>query len=130
MAIDLLPGAAGADVLWQARLVEIARALATEPGLLLLYEVASGLNPSETTAVTQLIRDLSAGGLTVILVEHDMRFIMELCSAVTVLNFSARIASGAPAAIASYPAVVTAYLGQPRPEGVSRRTIRRSSHLG
>ncbi len=112
------------------RLVEIARALATEPKLLLLDEVASGLNPSETAAVARLIRDLSAQGLTVILVEHDMRFVMELCGTVTVLNFGARIANGAPTTIASDPTVVTAYLGQPRPDGVSRRALRRSSRLG
>jgi branched-chain amino acid transport system ATP-binding protein len=111
------------------RLVEIARALATDPALLLLDEVASGLNPSETAAVARLLRNLSAQGLTIVVVEHDMRFVMELCCAVTVLNFGARIASGVPTTVASDPAVITAYLGQPRQDGVSRRVLRRNARL-
>lgn len=109
------------------RLVEIARALATEPKILLLDEVASGLNPSETAAVARLIRELSSQGLTVIIVEHDMRFVMELCRRVTVLNFGARIADGSPETIGKDPDVITAYLGQPRPDGVSRRDLRRTT---
>jgi branched-chain amino acid transport system ATP-binding protein len=111
------------------RLIEIARALATEPQLLLLDEVASGLNPSETAAVARLIRELVSGGLSVILVEHDMTFVMELCGSITVLNFGARVADGPPAQIVKNSAVVTAYLGEPRPEGVSRRAIRRAGAI-
>ena len=108
------------------RMVEIARALATEPRILLLDEVASGLNPSESAGISRLIRNLSALGLTVVLVEHDMRFVMELCGGITVLNFGALIADGSPAEIVATPAVVTAYLGEPRAAGTSRRALRRA----
>jgi branched-chain amino acid transport system ATP-binding protein len=95
------------------RLLEIARALATEPSLLLIDEVTSGLNPVETEGVSELIRRLAANGLTVVLVEHDMRFVMNLCDRITVLNFGARIAEGTAAEIAIDETVITAYLGRP-----------------
>jgi branched-chain amino acid transport system ATP-binding protein len=106
------------------RLVEIARALATKPKLLLLDEVASGLNPVETVAVGSLIRRLAAEGLTVVLVEHDMRFVMDLCEDITVLNFGSCIASGPPAAISANQQVVEAYLGRPRTDVTPRRQLR------
>ena len=106
------------------RLVEIARALATDPKILLLDEVASGLNPIETDAVGRLIRTLVAGGLTVVLVEHDMRFVMGLCERITALNFGAKIAEGSPQEIAGDEAVIEAYLGRPRDAAVSRRQLR------
>lgn len=106
------------------RLVEIARALATTPKILLLDEVASGLNPVETEAVGRLIRTLVAGGLTVVLVEHDMRFVMGLCERITALNFGAKIAEGSPQEIAGDEGVIEAYLGRPRDEAVSRRELR------
>src|SRR5690606_3479053 len=96
------------------RLVEIARALATGPKLLMLDEVASGLNPVETEAVAQLIRKLAADGLTIVVVEHDMRFVMSLCERVTVLNFGVNIAEGTPAEIVANQQVIEAYLGKPR----------------
>lgn len=109
------------------RLVEIARALATRPKLLMLDEVASGLNPVETGFVADVIRRLRADGLTIMLVEHDMRFIMNICDHVTVLNFGARIADAAPDHIATNPGVIEAYLGRPRADALSRRDARRQS---
>lgn len=106
------------------RLVEIARALATDPKLLLLDEVASGLNPSETAGVGALIRSLAAAGITVVIVEHDMRFVMELCQQITVLNFGSRIGQGTADVVSRDQDVITAYLGQPRSDGVSRRAAR------
>lgn len=111
------------------RLVEIARALATRPKLLLLDEVASGLNPVETSFVASLIRGLRDDGLNIMLVEHDMRFIMDICDRITVLNFGARIAEGTPDQIASNADVIEAYLGRPREDSVSRRDLRRADNL-
>jgi branched-chain amino acid transport system ATP-binding protein len=109
------------------RLVEIARALATAPKILLLDEVTSGLNPIETEAVGRLIRNLVAGGLTVVLVEHDMRFMMGMCERITALNFGAKIAEGSPQEIAVDDGVIEAYLGRPRHEAMSRRELRHRS---
>lgn len=108
------------------RLVEIARALAAEPTLLLLDEVTSGLNPVETTSVAQLIREIVVDGPTVILVEHDMHFVMSLCECITVLNFGSRIAQGSPNEIAMNEEVMTAYLGRVEPGRKARRDLRRS----
>lgn len=109
------------------RLVEIARALATEPKLLLLDEVTSGLNPVETAAVGNLIEKLVRDGLTVVLVEHDMKFVMRLCERITVLNFGSRIAEGTPDEVARDEAVIAAYLGRTEDGRTPRRDLRSSA---
>ena len=109
------------------RLVEIARALATEPKLLLLDEVTSGLNPVETAAVGSLIEKLVSDGLTVVLVEHDMKFVMKLCERITVLNFGSRIAEGTPDEVARDEAVIVAYLGRTEEGRTPRRDLRSSA---
>lgn len=113
----------------QRRLLEIARALAARPKLLMLDEVTSGLNPVESASVAGLIRTLRAEGLTVIVVEHDMRFVMALCDRVTVLNFGRRLAEGTPDEVTANPDVIEAYLGTARPPGRSRRDLRRSTAI-
>jgi branched-chain amino acid transport system ATP-binding protein len=92
--------------------VEVARALATEPKVLLLDEVMAALNANETREMTDLIRALRDDGLTLIVVEHHMKTIMTLCERIVALSFGRLLASGPPAEIARHPDVVTAYLGR------------------
>jgi branched-chain amino acid transport system ATP-binding protein len=95
------------------RRLEIARALATEPRLLLLDEPAAGMNPAESDSLHQLILDLrSRFNLTILLVEHDMRLVMNLCERIVVLNYGEIIAEGKPEAVRADPQVIAAYLGE------------------
>jgi branched-chain amino acid transport system ATP-binding protein len=98
----------------EQRRVEIARALASDPKLLLLDEPTAGMNPVEVEAVAALIAKVAAEGHSVLLVEHNVRLVMDVCHAVTVLNFGKVIAEGPPAKVAEDPAVITAYLGAPQ----------------
>ncbi len=93
------------------RRLEIARAMAGQPRLLLLDEPAAGMNPAETAELAELVRRIAAGATTVLLVEHDMGFVMSLSDHITVLNFGRRIFAGTPAQVKREPAVIEAYLG-------------------
>jgi branched-chain amino acid transport system ATP-binding protein len=94
------------------RKLEFARALATEPKLLLLDEPVAGMNPSEKTVLMQEIRNIRDRGYGVFMIEHDMRFVMGLCDRIAVLNFGRIIAEGTADEIRSNPQVIEAYLGQ------------------
>ena len=95
----------------KGRLLEISRALAVEPRIILMDEPAAGLNSSETVELAALIRKIRDLGITIVLVEHDMELVMDICDEVIVLNLGKKLAEGTPREIQENPAVIAAYLG-------------------
>jgi branched-chain amino acid transport system ATP-binding protein len=96
----------------KGRLLEIARALALEPRIILMDEPAAGLNSRETADLAELIGRIRAAGTTVVLVEHDMELVMDICDEILVLNLGRKLAEGTPREIQENPAVIAAYLGE------------------
>jgi branched-chain amino acid transport system ATP-binding protein len=96
--------------------LEIIRALATNPELILLDEPVAGLNPKETEEVSELIKTVVADDVTIILIEHDMKMIMQISDFITVINFGKKLAEGKPEEIVNNEAVISAYLGKSRLE--------------
>lgn len=94
------------------RRLEIARALATDPSLLLLDEPAAGMNPQETLELDNLINEISAEGLAILLIEHDMKLVMSLSDRIYVVDYGKKIAEGTPEQIRTNPEVIKAYLGE------------------
>lgn len=109
---DQANSTAGSLPFGKGRLLEIARALAVEPRLILMDEPAAGLNSRETVELAHLIRRIKDLGITVVLVEHDMELVMDICEAIFVLNLGKKLAYGTPREIQENPLVISAYLGE------------------
>ena len=108
---DLADVTAGNLPFGKGRLLEIARALAVEPAIILMDEPAAGLNSRETLALARLIQAIREMGITVVLVEHDMELVMDICDRIVVLNLGKKLAEGTPREIQENPEVIAAYLG-------------------
>lgn len=109
---DLCRAEAASLPFGKGRLLEIARAMAMEPRIILMDEPAAGLNSRETAELAILIRKIRESGVTVVLVEHDMELVMDVCDAILVLNLGRKLAEGTPRAIQENPDVIAAYLGE------------------
>jgi branched-chain amino acid transport system ATP-binding protein len=103
---------AGGLPIGERKKLEVARALATRPELLLLDEVMGGLNPAESEEIIQLILDLKKRGLTQMVIEHDMKAIMRISDRIVVLNSGEKLTEGPPREVANHPDVIAAYLGE------------------
>lgn len=108
---DLAEVEAGNLPFGKGRLLEIARALAVEPRIILMDEPAAGLNSQETQGLARLIKKIRDLGITVVLVEHDMELVMDICDRIVVLNLGRKLAEGTPREIQENPEVIAAYLG-------------------
>lgn len=108
------------------RRLEIARALAADPTLLILDEPAAGMNHVEAAEIGELIRSLAADGVTIVLIEHNVRMVLRTCTRIVVLNFGEVIAAGSPGEVANDPAVIDAYLGEDH--GADHATDHSSGH--
>jgi branched-chain amino acid transport system ATP-binding protein len=96
----------------KGRLLEISRALAVQPQVILMDEPAAGLNSRETVELAALIRKIRTTGITIVLVEHDMDLVMDICDSIVVLNLGEKMAEGTPREIQENPQVISAYLGE------------------